>query len=315
MRMPARVRALGWRTGKRAVDWSARQLKLASYVPAYDYREQLDLKTTLTRDDRADPRQARVDGLGRGRRPHAHARGPRRRRGREGLDRAPDARGGAEVRDPHALDRRASRALVPRVLGLRGGQASPRALGGGAPGAARLGVRRPAPGRQLARARAVRPRLLPRRALPQRVPPRAARDAESRDAAGGRDASRDDDRPASRLRGPRPLATGNRQSEDGSHLRRAPDRARLDGLARRHRVHRLPAGVERGAPRSAGRPTSSVPMPISPTSSDPNAAPSAPRELARRGSADPRRDRRRRRQHLGCARPADRACPPSSETS
>lgn len=53
MRIPASARALGWRTGKRAVDWSARRLKLASYVPMYDYREQLDAKTTLTRDDRA----------------------------------------------------------------------------------------------------------------------------------------------------------------------------------------------------------------------------------------------------------------------
>jgi hypothetical protein len=52
VRIPASARAIGWRTGKRAVDWSARHLKLASYVPAYDYREQLDLKTTLTRDDR-----------------------------------------------------------------------------------------------------------------------------------------------------------------------------------------------------------------------------------------------------------------------
>jgi hypothetical protein len=52
MRVPASARALGWRTGKRAVDWSAKQLRLASYVPAYDYREQLDLKTTLTRDAR-----------------------------------------------------------------------------------------------------------------------------------------------------------------------------------------------------------------------------------------------------------------------
>jgi hypothetical protein len=52
MRLPASARALGWRTGKRAVDWSARHLKLASYVPLYDYREQLDAKTTLTRDDR-----------------------------------------------------------------------------------------------------------------------------------------------------------------------------------------------------------------------------------------------------------------------
>jgi SAM-dependent methyltransferase len=52
MRIPASARALGWRTGKRAVDWSAKHLKLASYVPLYDYREQLDLNTTLTRDDR-----------------------------------------------------------------------------------------------------------------------------------------------------------------------------------------------------------------------------------------------------------------------
>jgi SAM-dependent methyltransferase len=52
MRIPASARALGWRTGKRVVDWSARRLKLASYVPLYDYREQLDLNTALTRDDR-----------------------------------------------------------------------------------------------------------------------------------------------------------------------------------------------------------------------------------------------------------------------
>ena len=53
MRIPAPARALGWRTGKRAVDWSAKRLKLASYVPLYDYREQLDAQTTLTRDDRS----------------------------------------------------------------------------------------------------------------------------------------------------------------------------------------------------------------------------------------------------------------------
>ncbi len=52
MRIPAPARALGWRTGKRAVDWSAKRLKLASYVPLHDYREQLDAQTTLTRDDR-----------------------------------------------------------------------------------------------------------------------------------------------------------------------------------------------------------------------------------------------------------------------
>ena len=53
MRLPAPVRAVGWRTGRRAVDWSAKHLKLASYVPMYDYREQLDANTTLTRDDRS----------------------------------------------------------------------------------------------------------------------------------------------------------------------------------------------------------------------------------------------------------------------
>jgi SAM-dependent methyltransferase len=52
VRIPASARALGWRTGRRAVDWSARRLKLASYVPMYDYREQLDTNATLTRDGR-----------------------------------------------------------------------------------------------------------------------------------------------------------------------------------------------------------------------------------------------------------------------
>lgn len=52
MRLPPSVRAAGWRTGKRAVDWSAKRLKLASYVPMYDYREQLDAKTTLVVDAR-----------------------------------------------------------------------------------------------------------------------------------------------------------------------------------------------------------------------------------------------------------------------
>ena len=54
MRIPAPAHGRsGWRTGKRAVDWSAKRLKLASYVPIYDYREQLDAKTTL------DPRRPR----------------------------------------------------------------------------------------------------------------------------------------------------------------------------------------------------------------------------------------------------------------
>jgi SAM-dependent methyltransferase len=53
MRLPPSVRAAGWRTGKRAVDWSAKRLKLASYVPMLDYREQLDAKTTLVVDARS----------------------------------------------------------------------------------------------------------------------------------------------------------------------------------------------------------------------------------------------------------------------
>ena len=62
MRLPAPVRAVGWRTGRRAVDWSAKQLKLASYVPMYDYREQLDANTTLALDARAirDKRRSTV---------------------------------------------------------------------------------------------------------------------------------------------------------------------------------------------------------------------------------------------------------------
>jgi hypothetical protein len=52
MRLPAPLRAAGWRTGRRAVDWSAKRLKLASYVPLYDYREQLVEHTTLTLDGR-----------------------------------------------------------------------------------------------------------------------------------------------------------------------------------------------------------------------------------------------------------------------
>jgi len=62
MRLPAPARAFGWRTGKRAVEWSSRHLKLASYVPMYDYREQLDANTTLTRDDRPirDKRESTV---------------------------------------------------------------------------------------------------------------------------------------------------------------------------------------------------------------------------------------------------------------
>lgn len=63
MRLPAPARALAWRTGRRAVDWSAARLKLASYVPLYDYREQLDGHTTYTEDTRPvrDKRPSTVD--------------------------------------------------------------------------------------------------------------------------------------------------------------------------------------------------------------------------------------------------------------
>ncbi len=52
MRLPAPARAVVWRLGRRAVDWSAGKLKLASYVPMYDYREQLELHTTYVEDAR-----------------------------------------------------------------------------------------------------------------------------------------------------------------------------------------------------------------------------------------------------------------------
>src|SRR5262245_48358107 len=52
MRPPKTVRALGWRLGRRVVDWSAAKLKLASYVPVYDYRLQLDAHTSFVEDRR-----------------------------------------------------------------------------------------------------------------------------------------------------------------------------------------------------------------------------------------------------------------------
>jgi len=52
VRPPVRAKALAWRTGRRLVDWSAGRLKLASYVPAYDYRDQLDAHTTYLEDAR-----------------------------------------------------------------------------------------------------------------------------------------------------------------------------------------------------------------------------------------------------------------------
>lgn len=63
MKLPTPARALVWRTGRRLVDWSAAKLKLASYVPLYDYREQLDLHTTFREDGRPvrDKRASTVD--------------------------------------------------------------------------------------------------------------------------------------------------------------------------------------------------------------------------------------------------------------
>ena len=52
VRLPRAIRSLIWRAGRRGVDWSAARLKLASYVPFYDYREQLEAHSTFVRDDR-----------------------------------------------------------------------------------------------------------------------------------------------------------------------------------------------------------------------------------------------------------------------
>ena len=40
----SRVKGAAWRAGRRAVDWSAARLKLATYVPHVEYREQLGLR-------------------------------------------------------------------------------------------------------------------------------------------------------------------------------------------------------------------------------------------------------------------------------
>jgi SAM-dependent methyltransferase len=63
VRLPPTARALVWRTGRRAVDWSAERLKLVSYVPFYDYREQLDQHTTYVEDPRQvhDKRPSTID--------------------------------------------------------------------------------------------------------------------------------------------------------------------------------------------------------------------------------------------------------------
>jgi hypothetical protein len=46
------VRAAGWRTGRRLVDWSAGRLRLATYAPEHEYLEQLALHTTYREDAR-----------------------------------------------------------------------------------------------------------------------------------------------------------------------------------------------------------------------------------------------------------------------
>jgi SAM-dependent methyltransferase len=58
------VRAVGWRAGRRAVDWSAARLRLATYVPHLEYREQLGLNTTYVEDTRTirDKRPTTRDG-------------------------------------------------------------------------------------------------------------------------------------------------------------------------------------------------------------------------------------------------------------
>ncbi len=47
------IKAAAWRVGRRAVDWSAARLKLATYIPNLEYEEQLGLRTTYTEDPRA----------------------------------------------------------------------------------------------------------------------------------------------------------------------------------------------------------------------------------------------------------------------
>jgi SAM-dependent methyltransferase len=61
--LPQSVRAAGWRSGKRVVEWAARRLQLASYVPFYDYREQLDAHAAYVEDARPvrDKRPSTVD--------------------------------------------------------------------------------------------------------------------------------------------------------------------------------------------------------------------------------------------------------------
>lgn len=64
MRLPASIRARIWRAGRRTIGWGARRLKLVSYVPFFDYREQLDQNTSFALDPRPvrDKRPSTVDG-------------------------------------------------------------------------------------------------------------------------------------------------------------------------------------------------------------------------------------------------------------
>lgn len=48
----SRLKGVAWRTGRRTVDWGAARLKLATYVPHVEYREQLGVHTTYVEDSR-----------------------------------------------------------------------------------------------------------------------------------------------------------------------------------------------------------------------------------------------------------------------
>ncbi len=144
--IPAPLRALGWRTGRRAVEAASAKLSLASYVPYFDYREQLDSKTTLARDPRTirDKRGSTVsaedidltltlDGL-------ADVAAGRDWRGLSMLEVGPKYGIHTLWLDEQLGPRQA------RLLRLRGRYAFPRGLDREAQGAARLGIRRPAQG-------------------------------------------------------------------------------------------------------------------------------------------------------------------------
>ena len=52
MRVPKAIRALVWRSGRRLIEQASARLKLATYVPLYDYREHLDAHTSYVVDER-----------------------------------------------------------------------------------------------------------------------------------------------------------------------------------------------------------------------------------------------------------------------